>query len=116
MSLKPDQDDSRFDQEPAGPVSRRDFLRLSALAGAGLGLTHVGESAPADAAFHDRGDDDVKETTIAELQAAMESRRLTSQEIVQAYLDRIQRVDRRGAQLNSVIEVNPQARDIARAL
>jgi amidase len=57
-----------------------------------------------------------EEATIAELQAAMESGRLSSRRLTQAYLRRIRQIDLSGIQLNSVIEVNPDALDIAREL
>lgn len=56
---------------------------------------------------------DIEEATIAELQAAMEARRLSSRILVRTYLRRIEKLD---PQLKSIIEVNPDALDIARAL
>jgi amidase len=58
----------------------------------------------------------IEEATIAELQAAMTSRRETAVSLVQKYLERIEHIDRRGPKLNSIIEVNPDAREIAREL
>jgi amidase len=54
-----------------------------------------------------------EETTIAELQEAMRSGRHTARSITEAYLERIQDVDKDGAALNSVIELNPDALAIA---
>src|SRR5256885_7153038 len=54
-----------------------------------------------------------EETTIAELQDAMRSGKHTSRSITEAYLERIQDVDKQGAALNSVIELNPDALAIA---
>ncbi|HEY2140121.1 MAG TPA: amidase [Chthoniobacterales bacterium] len=54
-----------------------------------------------------------EETTFAELQEAMRSGRHTARTITQAYLDRIQEVDKQGPALNSVIELNPDALAIA---
>lgn len=54
-----------------------------------------------------------EETTIAELQEAMRSGRHTARSITEAYLARIQDVDKQGASLNSVIELNPDALAIA---
>jgi len=50
-----------------------------------------------------------EETTIAELQEAMRSGRHTARSITEAYLERIQDVDKQGASLNSIIELNPDA-------
>jgi amidase len=54
-----------------------------------------------------------EEATIAELQAATAAGRLSSRRLTQAYLRRIRRIDLSGIQLNSVIEVNPDALEIA---
>jgi amidase len=48
------------------------------------------------------------EITVAELQSGMASGRFTAVAITQAYLDRIQAIDRTGPSVNSVIEVNPR--------
>jgi amidase len=58
----------------------------------------------------------VVEASIADLQKAMQSGRLTSRQITQQYLDRIQAIDKAGPKLNSVIEVNPDALADAEAL
>src|SRR5947209_6968789 len=54
-----------------------------------------------------------EETTIAELQEAMRSGRHTARSITQAYLDRIQEVDKQGASLKSIIELNPDALEMS---
>src|SRR5574341_604581 len=56
------------------------------------------------------------ELTIREMQTATRSGSLTSHRVTQDYLDRIEQIDRRGPQINSVIEVNPDALAIADAL
>ena len=58
----------------------------------------------------------LQEATIAQLAAAMAGGRLTAEVLVDRYLDRVRRLDRAGPRLCSVIEVNPDARDIAAAL
>ena len=57
-----------------------------------------------------------EETSIAELQEAMRSGRHTARSITQAYLERIQDVDKQGASLNSIIELNPDALAMAENL
>ena len=52
---------------------------------------------------------DVAEKSIAQLQADMISGRVTSAEIVRAYLARIDAIDRNGPALHSVIAINPHA-------
>lgn len=54
------------------------------------------------------------EQTIDGLRAALDAREITSVELVQAYIARIQASDRGGAGLNSVREINPDALAIAR--
>lgn len=54
--------------------------------------------------------------TIAELGAGLESGRFTARSLTDLYLARIEEIDRRGPALNSVIEINPEARDIADSL
>ena len=56
------------------------------------------------------------ESTVAELQAGMQSGRYSAREVTEMYLARIESVDRRGPALNSVIEVNPEAIAIAESL
>lgn len=51
-----------------------------------------------------------------EQQAAMADRRVTSEQLVSTYLDRIERIDRAGPKLNSVLTLNPQAVSDARRL
>jgi amidase len=54
-----------------------------------------------------------EEKTIAELQAMMESGQITSRELTQAYIDRIDQIDQNGIRLNSVMEINSDALAIA---
>lgn len=56
------------------------------------------------------------ETDIATLQQAYTNGEYTVQEVVQAYLDRIEAIDRSGPGLNSVICINPDALEIAATL
>jgi amidase len=58
----------------------------------------------------------LQEATVAQLQAAMARGRLTAAALVEGYLDRIERLDRRGPALRSVIEINPDARSLAELL
>ena len=71
--------------------------------------THIpfAESAPATG---------IEEATIAQLQAAMAAGRLSARSLVRMYLARVERLDENGPELNSILEVNPDARAIARQL
>jgi len=59
---------------------------------------------------------DVSEKSIATLQADMSAGRVTSAELVRAYIARIDKIDRSGPSLHSVIALNPNALNDARAL
>src|SRR5438309_8893211 len=92
-------------------ITRRKFLGTTALGGAALlsgGLTSlVQRSALAAGGF------DFIEKSISELQDAMASGQLTSQQLTQSYIRRIQSLN---PLLHSVIEVNPNAIVIASQL
>jgi amidase len=120
--------ETRDEESPARGVSRRAFVRLGALAGAGASVAGLaGAATPAIPAISDAAADslgggastapsDFNEATIAELRAMMGSGRLTSLELVDFYLARITVLDQRGPTVNSVLEINPDARGIAKAL
>lgn len=59
---------------------------------------------------------EVFEASIPELQEAMAAGRITAVELVEAYLARIAAYDRQGPALNSILRLNPRARDEAAAL
>jgi len=59
---------------------------------------------------------DVAEKSIVTLEADLASGRVTSEQLVRAYLERIDTIDRAGPTLNSVIALNPNALADARAL
>lgn len=52
---------------------------------------------------------DLEEVTINKLQKAYLAKSVTVREVVQAYLDRIEALDRNGPKLNSVVEISPRA-------
>ncbi|WP_017200002.1 amidase [Arthrobacter sp. M2012083] len=58
---------------------------------------------------------DVVEASIAQLRAALESGEVTSEQLTQAYLDRIEAYDRNGIKLNALVVMNPDALADARA-
>jgi amidase len=99
-------------------MNRRDLLQagvaggIAVAAGSTLG-GRVGAEEPATAAVSAF---ELEEATIAELQAAMRSGKHTARSLAEAYLTRIEAVDRGGPALTSVIEVNPDAMAIAEAL
>lgn len=56
------------------------------------------------------------EQDIAQIQQGYQNGTYTIQEVVQSYLDRIRDIDHNGPALNSIIQVNPEALQIAEAL
>lgn len=62
------------------------------------------------------GGQDYDETHIANLHDQMQRGELTSEELVSWYIDRIASTDRAGPALHAIIEINPDALNIARAL
>lgn len=71
----------------------------------------AGLAAPAHAAQID-----VDKATIAEINAAFDAGTLTSEQLVQMYLARIEAYDRQGPKLRAVITLNRKALETARAL
>lgn len=59
---------------------------------------------------------DILERTIPQLQTAMENRSVTSRDLVEIYLARIEAYDRQGPRINSMIAINPRALEEAAAL
>ena len=102
--------------DSSSSMKRRDFLRAGALAAA---ATAVDVSRPDELAAalplraRQQGTFDLEEATVASLRGEMESGRRTARSIAEAYLGRIEAVDRNGPVVNSVIEVNPDAIGIA---
>ncbi len=90
-------------------MKRRDFLSLSAAAAATLVISN----AETISAQTDMKSFELEEFTVAQLQEAMQTGKLSAREITQKYLDRIAAVDKK---LNSVIETNPDALAIADAM
>ena len=59
---------------------------------------------------------EVEEATIEEIHEAMRVGRLSARSLVERYLERIARYDRRGPTLNALVVVNPRARILADSL
>lgn len=62
------------------------------------------------------GADYLKEMSISQLQKKMAAGDITSQEVIKYYINRINSIDKSGPTLNSVIEINPDALEIAKKL
>lgn len=101
-------------------INRRNFLKNGSLAGLGIvGSAGINKSAILNTDTTKVGneekdtDADLVEMSITELQKLMEDGKLSSRDITQWYLKRIERIDKKGSALNSVIEINPDALAIA---
>jgi amidase len=90
-------------------ITRWGILRGALLAGAVLAFTGSSVRENAVAAARPADDFPWLEATVTQLQTAMADGELTAVALTQAYLDRIESIDRAGPRLNSVIEVNPDA-------
>lgn len=93
-------------------MERRKFVRNSAITGIGLSLTGLSSCIN----IGRTGRFDVEETSVDQLQQAMNEGRISSVELVKGYLARIKEIDESGPSLNAVIELNPDALAIAAAL
>jgi amidase len=101
-------------------MKRRKFLETSAL-GCVLALSRPASfiaarnSAPSHLPAPAK-EFELEELTITELQDGMKSGKFTARSLVKKYLDRIDEIDNHGPELNSVIEINPDAIPIAEGL
>ncbi len=112
--------------------SRRNFLRngmtatLAAAAYPALGAARVADTLPApgpgvenlERNFEQnfKKDFELDEITIDDLQKALQSGQHSSRSLTEKYLARIAEIDKAGPMVNSVIELNPDALQIADAL
>ena len=99
-------------------MNRRKFLQDCLLGGVAAGVApwvirarsyHPSTTASAALA-------EMEEVTIAELQNAMKSGKMSARSIAEKYLARIAKLDKRGPALNAIIELNPDALSIAESL
>lgn len=99
-----------------GKIRRRTLLQWSALATVGPAVSGLATVSATTAASTEARDLVLEEATIAELQAAMAVGRLSAHRLVETYLERINAIDRHGPTIKAVLETNPDALQIARAL
>ena len=100
---------------------RRDFFRHSVL-GSTLVASAASESVIGGSRERKRlfsepdNVPELEEASIADLRSAISSERQTARSFAEAYVERIEALDRRGPTLRSVIEINPDVLNIAEAL
>lgn len=98
-------------------ISRRRLFQVGATAAATTTLVSIpGRALASERPFMDPGPHDLIEVTIAEIQARMAAGQLTALELVKQYKARIEAIDRNGPKINTVLQLNPDAEDIARSL
>jgi Asp-tRNA(Asn)/Glu-tRNA(Gln) amidotransferase A subunit family amidase len=90
--------------------TRREFIHASGATLIALGVARARIDAQRVDAF------DVTEKSIRDLQAAMVDGRVTSEKLVELYLERIAAYDQSGPRLNAVVYINPNAARDAREL
>src|SRR5690349_19846159 len=105
-------------------MNRRNFLKTGSTAG--IAITAAGwascQSEPTKAATAGSiatsayTDFELNEATIDDLQERMKNGELTSKGITELYLQRIDAIDKKGPALNAVIEINPDAINIAESM
>lgn len=121
-------------------VKRRQFLRYGLMAGAVAAVRPAEAAAAAAGLATEVGTDpagagvvaqprqtvtpqpyqasaefELEEVSVVELQQGMAEGRWTARAIAEAYLERIAEIDSAGPELNSVLEINPDAVEIAEA-
>ncbi len=99
-------------------MDRRTFIGAAAAGGAGLAMTSAcspsaTEEPSAPQAAGDVPTFEFDEATVDDLQRAMESGEHTARSVAEAYIARIEAMDRQGPELRSMIEINPDALEIA---
>ena len=91
-------------------LSRRDLFLGAAAATITLGVSRTAGAAPDVRPF------EYDDVSVAELAERLKAGSLYSRVLTAKYLERINDIDRKGPELASVIEVNPDAAEIAEAL
>jgi amidase len=102
--------------------ARRQFLQTGLLGGLVGGVSAAllpALAAPEASAAEPTSEvrpSELDEATVTDLQAGMVSGKFTARSLAEQYLARVEEIDRHGAALHSVIEVNPDALEIAQSL
>jgi amidase len=102
-------------------MKRREFLTSTSLATAGVATLVISACKNEEPIDTNPKKDlvldfELNEETISSLQDKMSSGKYSSEQLTKLYLDRINAIDKKGPLLNSVIEINPDALDIARKM
>src|SRR5271166_3017443 len=108
------------DSLPPHSNSRRNFVRAGITAGLAAMVYPAAAAGhpnnPAPTAKTDAKGFEFDEVTIDDLQRSFQAGQHTSRSVTEKYLARIAEIDKSGPLLNSIIELNPEALEIAEAL
>src|ERR1700744_1725904 len=102
-------------------MQRRSFLKAGSIAGLTTLVAGACNTVSTNKKEDEKDDNyvdqfELNEVTITILQQKMQSKEYTSRSITEKYLKRIDEIDKAGPKLNAVIQVNPDALDIADAM
>ncbi|MBT1702408.1 amidase [Chryseosolibacter indicus] len=105
-------------------MKRRDFIKQTSYTALTLQAFLLSCNSPSNSKEKPHGKQtenaiakfELSEATVMDLQRMMEEGKYTAQRIAELYIRRIQEVDKDGPRLNSVIEINPEAIQIATQL
>jgi amidase len=91
-----------------------DFTEIRTMSSSSLAPASETDSNPNSSSYRDMFS--LNEATVASLQEAMATGKLTARKIVELYIARIHQIDKSGPAVNAVIELNPDALEIATEL
>jgi amidase len=98
-------------------LNRRRFLRAGMLGGAAAAAAPLlGQQPPGPDGMQPVPSFEFEEVSLAALSKEIASGKLTARFLAESYLERIKALDQHGPEVNSVIEINPDALSIADAL
>src|SRR5689334_9288562 len=95
---------------PEGLMQRREFLLTAGIASLTAFAQPLIKISWADDSF------ELEEATILQLQDAMSSGKISSRQLAEMYIKRIGEIDKAGPAINSMIQMNPEAMQIAESL
>ncbi|MGC1415199.1 MAG: amidase [Candidatus Acidiferrum sp.] len=127
IAAQPNVEATEAEEREVSHAGRRRFLQASVLGGVSVAAGPLLRPALGANGSNARGDEncggaaevpafEFDEITVGELQEGMKSGKYSARSIAEKYLARIAAVDKSGPRVNSVIETNPDALEIAEAL
>jgi amidase len=98
-------------------MKRRDFINNATIIAAGsFFAANCRVKSSTNNSYGETKKFELEEITIDELQAKLKSGEYTSEQITNLYLKQIEAIDKKGPSINSVIELNPEAVTLAKAM